>query len=660
MPPELQNESYLRLLLDSTAAAFYAVDCEGVTTHCNKAFLEMLGFEKSEDVIGRKLHDVIHHSHADGSHYPVDDCPIYNAAKGGSASHVDDEVFFTVNGGSIPVEYWTQPIIKDGKRHGAICTFVDITERKQAESDLQESDQRVRLIIDTALDGVVITDAEGIIIEWNRQAEVIFGWTHEEAIGSQMSERIIPVEYREAHDAGMQRFLTTGEQRILNKRIEITALNKEGKVFPVELTVTAQKFKGRTTFTAFVRDITARKETEEIIIQARNVAENANMAKTEFLANMSHEIRTPMNAVIGLSNILAMSQPLTQKQQDYIKTLQTSADSLLSLINDLLDIAKIESHNLQLEQVPFSLTQMMQEIVSMMAVRVKEKGLSFTGDGECVHHRVFLGDPARLRQIVLNLCSNAIKFTEKGGVHVSITCEPTEKPDIEMICIAVQDTGIGIAAENLDTIFQKFIQADSSISRKYGGTGLGLAITKTLAEAMGGTITVESMPGQGSTFTARVPLALAADQNVELTEKLMPQIFESISRSAPRPLVLLVEDYAPNIMVAQAFLDQFGYECDVAGSGSEALEKAKKGGYALALMDVQMHGMNGLEATQLIRQHEGQNQLARLPIIGMTAHALRGDRERCLGVGMDDYISKPFNPVELQEKIKAALKRSEK
>ena len=387
------------------------------------------------------------------------------------------------------------------------------------------------------------------------------------------------------------------------------------------------------------------------LIDTRQMAESASLAKSEFLANMSHEIRTPMNAIIGLSNILSISQPLTQKQRDFIRTLQMSADSMLTLINDLLDISKIEARTIDLEMIPFNLTQLMQEVISMMSVRVQEKGLRFTGDGECVRERLFVGDPTRLRQIILNLCSNAIKFTEKGGVHIDITCENGPSPKVETICIAVTDTGIGIADDKIDGIFQKFIQADSSITRKYGGTGLGLAITKTLTEIMGGRINVESVLGKGSIFKVTLPMMIA-----EKIEKNSDQIPVAASPDTMIPSVkqhvLLVEDYAPNVLVAQTVLESFGFDVDVAGNGLEAYEKAITDDYSLVLMDVQMPGMNGFDATRMIRDHEVRHSIQPIPIIGMTAHALSGDRERCLASGMDDYLPKPFNPDLLIDMIK--------
>ncbi|PZP54598.1 MAG: hypothetical protein DI586_09415 [Micavibrio aeruginosavorus] len=387
---------------------------------------------------------------------------------------------------------------------------------------------------------------------------------------------------------------------------------------------------------------------EEEMRRALKKAEAASIAKTEFLANMSHEIRTPMNAIVGLSNIL-VSEKLTPRQTEFVKTLASSADSLLDLINDLLDISKIEARTVELENIPFDLSAMLAEIVSMMNVRAAEKGLSFNIDDECARNRFFVGDPTRLRQIIVNLCSNAIKFTEAGRVDISVVCHETENPQIENIEIAVTDTGIGIPPDKIETVFEKFIQADTSINRRYGGTGLGLAITRMLAKLMGGQVAVESVVGEGSTFTITIPLPLA-EEIKELSKINRASDPEQMNENWKKR-ILLVEDYAPNILVAGSFLEEFGYEWDSAKSGSEAVEKVLAEKFAAVLMDVQMFGMNGLEATRLIRAYEKENNLPRLPIIGMTAHALAGDRERCLGVGMDDYISKPFNPDDLQDKL---------
>lgn len=388
----------------------------------------------------------------------------------------------------------------------------------------------------------------------------------------------------------------------------------------------------------------------EQVKQGQKRAEEASRAKTDFLATMSHEIRTPMNAIIGLSSILSASSPLSSKQSECIRTLQTSADTLLTLINDLLDISKIEAKSVELEETPFSLYQLMNDIQSMMSIRAQEKGLKFSVSMEDVRGLIFVGDPTRLRQVVMNLCSNAVKFTEKGEVRVDVGFELKEL-DTSLISICVRDTGIGVAADKKDSIFEKFVQADTSISRKYGGTGLGLAISKNLIEAMQGSIALETEIGKGSAFTVSVPLSLAADSLPSIEKIQNKNAAEQEAEYKASGKVLLVEDYEPNVLVASIFLENLGYVCEVARDGLEALEKIRAGSYDAVLMDVQMPGLSGLEATKLIRAHEKEKGLKPVHIIGVTAHAMPGDRERCLREGMNEYMAKPFTSAELSEKL---------
>ncbi len=396
--------------------------------------------------------------------------------------------------------------------------------------------------------------------------------------------------------------------------------------------------------------------------EAREQAEAASRAKSEFLANMSHEIRTPMNAVVGLANLLESTINKPARQLEFIRTLKLSAQQLMDLINDVLDIAKLESRQIELEEVPFTFSEVISEIISILAVKAKEKNIELINDQHCDMHTRLIGDPLRLRQILMNLIGNAIKFTEKGSVTVRSHCEKHERENRMDVIIEVIDTGIGIAQEQREHIFNKFTQADSSITRKYGGTGLGLSISKSLIELMSGTITVEGAPGEGSTFRITVSLPIAENSALknQVTSNYLRPASEEEEAKNKHFRILLVEDYQANVLVATSLLDAFGYPYDLAQTGKEALQKLSDAHFDLVLMDVQMPVMDGFQATRLIREHEKQTGNTPIPIIGMTAHALTGDREKCLRAGMDEYISKPFQPEELKELLDSFSARKQK
>ncbi|MES2919026.1 MAG: PAS domain S-box protein [Pseudomonadota bacterium] len=544
-----------------------------------------------------------------------------------------------------------------------------------ANSALRREQERTRVVLATATDAYVAADADGHITDWNCAAERLFGWRADEVRGRSLAETLIPMRYRDRPDHAFSRI---DANDVGGRGREFMARHRDGYEFPVELSLSASRLGEGWAISAFLRDIRQRKESEAALRRAHDelaqslaaeqeaaraaglaqqhaeaamrAAEAANQAKTEFLATMSHEIRTPLNGVIGFNGLL-LDGALTEEKRPYAELARRSGESLLHLLNDFLDFSKIEAGRLELEPTDFDPHLEASHALSLVREAAQKKQLQL----DCLVEapsRV-CGDAGRLRQILLNLLANAVKFTERG--RVLLRCQQLPR-DEGGVCLRFEviDTGIGIDRAARERLFQPFSQADASTTRRYGGSGLGLAICKRLAEAMGGRIGLVSELGRGSTFWVELPFgqvlaSAAGPEQLPVTPLERP--------AGPRGRVLVVEDNPVSQLMAAEMLKRLGCRVDVAGNGLEAVEALRRLPYDLIFMDCDMPIMNGFDATRAIRAEERGRR--HVPIVAVTASALKGDSERCMAVGMDDFMSKPFRLQDMARRVETWLGRVE-
>jgi len=481
---------------------------------------------------------------------------------------------------------------------GGIAVLARTTHQQRvARRDLVEREAQTRGILEAATDAFVTMDAAGTISGWSGQAYEVFGWTQDEALGRSLSETIIPPSYRAQHEAGLAHFLATGEGPVLSQRIEITALHRDGREFPVELAIwpTHSQDQEAWTFSAFVHDISDRKAAETELATARDQALETSRLKSEFLATMSHEIRTPMNGVIGLTGLLLDTQ-LSEVQRHHAEGVRASGEALLSIINDILDFSKIEAGKLELETVDFDVAHAVEDVAALMAESARAKDLELVAYCGPEVPTALRGDVGRIRQILLNFAANAVKFTAAGEVVLRAGLAEGPRAGRVTIRFEVVDTGVGVDAATAERLFEPFSQADASTTRRYGGTGLGLAICRRLAEAMGGTVGVDSQPGRGSTFWLRLPLAEASAPIAAL---------DAGAHALEGRRVLVVDDNETNRLVLASQLLAWDIRADLACDAAEALRHIRHAAaearpYDLALLDMAMPDMDGMELAAMV------------------------------------------------------------
>ncbi len=522
---------------------------------------------------------------------------------------------------------------------------LDITDLRDAEADLRS----FRTALDTSADSILLIEMETMQFkDVNETASTALGYTRDELL--QMGLHDITPDFSRQNLAEFfdEMLRSYSEVRLL----ESSWQRRDGSTFPVEIAFRIMTEGDAPLLVATARDISKRIKDRKELERALEQAEAANKAKSEFLATMSHEIRTPMNGVIGMTE-LALDTKIDDEQRDYLETVRTSARSLLTLINDILDFTRIDAGKLELEQQPFSLQGTVDSVVSLMQRKAMKKKLLLSATVEPGTPDEFVGDASRLRQVLINLINNAIKFTETGEVALHVSCEPDTgymEENTATLLFAIRDTGVGIAPDKIDNIFELFTQADSQLGRQYEGAGLGLAICRKLVKLMGGRIWAESEPGKGSVFSFTITLPLLEaypDDSYALPNA--PQ--QPADEKQPSLQVLLAEDNPVNQRLARILLEKLGHSVLVASNGREALKLLCEHTCDLALMDVEMPELDGIETTQRIRNGECSENNCGIPIIAMTAHVLPKERERCMSAGMNGFMSKPIDLDSLRAAI---------
>jgi len=633
------SERRYRRHVERNAAAFFRISLEGDLLECNDAMVRILGYESQEEL---KRRPMIEHYHDRAVRAAftriVEENQVLN----------DYELLLKRKDSTLVCALVNMTLVVEDGVSMIEGTGIDITERKRIENELRT----LASVVEASTDLIGIASIEGEVLFVNQAGRRILGLGPAQPVrGSRISD-YIPEEDRQYALGSVLPLLFQDGQWASETRFRHSVTGTVIPMLQSSFFITDVQTNTRTGIATICRDLTQRKREESELQAAKQAAEAGNRAKGQFLANMSHEIRTPMNGILGMAHLLLKTE-LSSKQRRYAEAVCASVESLLAIVNDILDLSKLETGKIELEKTEFELTQVVTKGTQMLALEAERKGLQLSYGIAPDVPRLLRGYPVRLRQVVSNLFANAVKFTPAGQVCIRVGVV-TQDDRAAMLRFTVEDTGIGIPEGLATKVFSPFVQGDPSTTRKFGGTGLGLTISKQLAECMGGEIGFESQAGKGSSFWFTASLE-KQPKVISVSEPPAALPENRATHDNPRTRILLAEDHPVNSEVMLAILGQLGYQAKAVPDGREAVKALQAMSYDLVLMDCQMPEMDGYEATRMIRDPSTGVLNPRIPIIAVTACAMVGDREKCIEAGMDDYLSKPVGPDKLAQMLRRWL-----